>query len=275
MGQLTPEEMKKFLRKGTLARTLIPVLAGSSYKHRGIQPLLDGVTTYLPSPLERPPVIGHSLKDGCEIICKPDDDEPLAALVFKLVTDNYLGSMAFVRVYSGKLNANSYCFNANTGKKERVMRCLHLFADKREDVTEISAGDIGGVLGLKESQTGHTLHDEARPVALEQMSFPDTVISMAIEPMTKADEGKIHQALKKYAMEDPTFKVRFDEEAGQILISGMGELHLEVMIERVRRDEGLQIRIGKPQVSIQRNHRQNRHCSWTADKTDRWQRSVR
>jgi elongation factor G len=247
-GTLDNDQLKQFIRKGTVSRKIIPVLGGSSYKHRGIQPLLDAVTSYLPSPLDRPIVIGHNPKDGSQIICKPDDDEPLAALVFKIVTDNYLGSMAFVRVYSGKLNANSYCLNANTGKKERVMRCLHLFADKREDVSEISAGDIGGVLGLKESQTGHTLYDEGRPVALEQMDFPDTVISMAIEPMTKADEGKIHQALKKYAMEDPTFKVRYDEEAGQIIISGMGELHLEVMIERVRRDEGLQIRIGKPQV---------------------------
>jgi elongation factor G len=247
-GSLTVEEIRKYLRKGTIARKLVPVLGGSSYKHRGIQPLLDAVTSYLPSPLDRPAVIGHNPKDGSAIICNPDDDEPLSALVFKLVTDNYLGSMAFVRVYSGRLKANSYCFNANTGKKERVMRCLHLFADKREDVTEITAGDIGGVLGLKESQTGHTLHDDSRPVALEQMAFPDTVISMAIEPMTKADEDKVHQALKKYAMEDPTFKVKFDEEAGQIIISGMGELHLEVMVERVRRDEGLQIRIGKPQV---------------------------
>lgn len=247
-GTLDNNQLKRFIRKGTILQKIIPVLGGSSYKHRGIQPLLDAVTTYLPSPLDRPIVIGINPKDGSKIICKPDDDEPLAALVFKLVTDNYLGSMAFVRVYSGKLNANSYCLNANTGKKERVMRCLHLFADKREDVSEISAGDIGGVLGLKESQTGHTLYDEGRPVALEQMDFPETVISMAIEPMTKADEGKIHQALKKFAMEDPTFKVRYDEEAGQIIISGMGELHLEVMIERVRRDEGLQIRIGKPQV---------------------------
>ncbi len=247
-GTLTTDEIKKFLRKACISRKLIPILGGSSFKHRGIQPLLDAVNDYLPSPLDRPAVIGHNPKTGAEIVCSPTDDEPLAALVFKLVTDNYLGSMAFVRVYSGKLNANSYCFNANTGKKERVMRCLHLFADKREDVTEISAGDIGGVLGLRESQTGHTLYDEARPVALEQMAFPETVISLAIEPMTKADEGKVHQALKKYAMEDPTFKVRFDDEAGQIIISGMGELHLEVMTERVRRDEGLQIRVGKPQV---------------------------
>jgi elongation factor G len=246
---LTNDELKRYIRSSTIRCSIVPVLCGSSFRFKGTQLLLDAVTDYLPSPLERPAVVGHHPKTGDEIVCHPSYDDPTSALVFKVVTDPYLGTLSFVRVYSGKLKSNSYIYNSTLGKRERIMRCIHLQADKKEDVEELQAGDIGGVLGFKESATGHTLCDEIAPVLLESVSFPEPVISMSVEPMTKADEDKLNNALRKYSIEDPTFKVHTDTDSGQIIIKGMGELHLEVMVERIKREQGLTIRVGKPQVS--------------------------
>ncbi len=248
-GSLTVEQLKKYIRLGCIRGKFVPVLCGSSFKYKGTQPLLDAVIDYLPSPLDRPPVVGHNPKSGEEVLSYPRREDPTAALVFKVVSDPFLGTMSFVRVYSGAIKAGSYVLNSSTGKKERVMRCLHLLAEQREDIQEIQAGDIGGVLGLKDSYTGNTLCDENHPILLESVSFPVPVISVSVEPMTKAEEEKVNNALRKYSLEDPTFKVRFDQDTGQTIISGMGELHLEVIVERVKREQGLKLRVGKPQVA--------------------------
>ena len=248
-GILTNDQIKHYLRKGCIGGKLIPVVCSSAFKFKGIQPLLSAVTDYLPSPLEVPPIVGLHPKTQETIERKPESSEPLAALIFKVVSDNYLGTMSYVRVYSGKLKVGTHIINSTTGKKERVMRCLHLFADHREDVDELVAGDIGGVLGLKHSHTGNTLHDISSPITLEKMEFPEPVISQTIEPQTRQELDKVIKVLRTYAIEDPTFIVSSDEETGETIISGMGELHLDIMVTRMKIEHKLTVRTGVPRVS--------------------------
>jgi elongation factor G len=215
---------------------VVPVMCGASYKNKDVQPLLDAVSYYLPSPLDMPATKGTHPKTGEEIVRKPDPEAPLAALAFKIMTDPYVGKLTYFRVYSGTVEAGSYVYNSSTGRKERIGRLLLMHADKREDIERASAGDIVAAVGLKETKTGHTLCNEGKQIVLESMHFPEPVISVAIEPKTKADQDKLGESLNKLAEEDPTFKVRSDEETAQTLISGMGELHLEILVDRLLRD---------------------------------------
>jgi elongation factor G len=247
--EISVEEIKSALRDAVINNVATPVFCGSSLRNKGVQPLLDAVIDYLPSPLEIPAVIGTHPVTEEEIIRPPSDEEPLSALVFKIVTDPYVGRLAYVRVYSGKLTQSAMVYNSTKERRERVGRLLRMYADRREDVGEVLAGDIGAVLGLKESSTGDTLSDAANPVLLETISFPNPVISVAIEPKTTADQAKMEEALRKLSEEDPTFKVRTDEETGQTVISGMGELHLEILVDRMLREFRVQARVGRPQVA--------------------------
>jgi elongation factor G len=246
---LTIEEMKTALRQGVLENRVNPVFCGSSLKNKGVQPLLDAVVDYLPSPLDVPDVTGVHPKTDEQLTRPPEDDAPMSALVFKIVTDVYVGRLAYIRVYSGKVKKGATYYNATQEKKERVGRLLHMYADHREDVDEIHAGDIGAILGLKESYTGDTLSDPSKPIILESISFPIPVISVAIEPKTTADQDKMGVALQKLAEEDPTFKVRQDEETGQTIISGMGELHLDILVDRMLREFNVQANVGNPRVA--------------------------
>ena len=246
---LSLEELKAALRKGVLENKITPVYCGSSLKNKGVQPLLDAVVDYLPSPLDVPDVSGVHPKTGDQISRPPQDDAPMSALVFKIVTDVYVGRLAYIRVYSGKVKKGATYFNTIREQKERVGRLLRMYADHREDVDEIHAGDIGAILGLKESYTGDTLSDQGNPIILESISFPKPVISVAIEPKTTADQDKMGVALQKLAEEDPTFKVRQDEETGQTIISGMGELHLDILVDRMLREFNVQANVGNPRVA--------------------------
>jgi elongation factor G len=246
---LSLAELKMALRKGVLENKITPVYCGSSLRNKGVQPLLDGVIDYLPSPLDVPDVVGTHPKTGEEISRPPIDDAPMSAMVFKIVTDNYVGRLAYIRVYSGTVKKGSTYLNATQDKKERVGRLLRMYADHREDVDEISAGDIGAILGLKQSFTGDTLSDPSNQILLESIAFPHPVISVAIEPKTTADQDKMGLALQKLAEEDPTFKVRQDEDTGQTIISGMGELHLEILVDRMLREFKVQANIGNPRVA--------------------------
>ena len=246
---LSLAELKMALRKGVLQSKVTPVFCGSSLRNKGVQPLLDAVVDYLPSPLDIPDVIGIQPKTGDEIACPPDDNAPMSAMVFKIVTDNYVGRLAYIRVYSGKVKKGGTYFNATQGKKERVGRLLRMYADHREDMDELGAGDIGAILGLKQSFTGDTLCDPSRKLLLETIAFPHPVISVAIEPKTAADQDKMGVALQKLAEEDPTFNIRQDEETGQTIISGMGELHLEILVDRMLREFKVQANIGNPRVA--------------------------
>ncbi len=246
---LSLEELKAALRKGVLENKITPVYCGSSLKNKGVQPLLDAVVDYLPSPLDVPDVSGVHPKTGDQISRPPQDDAPMSALVFKIVTDVYVGRLAYFRVYSGKVKKGATYFNTIREQKERVGRLLRMYADHREDVDEIHAGDIGAILGLKESYTGDTLSDQGNPIILESISFPKPVISVAIEPKTTADQDKMGVALQKLAEEDPTFKVRQDEETGQTIISGMGELHLDILVDRMLREFNVQANVGNPRVA--------------------------
>jgi elongation factor G len=228
---------------------LHPVLTGSALKNKGVQLLLDAVIDYLPSPLDIEATHGTNPKTDVEEVRKASNDEPLAALVFKIITDPFVGRLAFFRVYSGVMRTGTGVLNSSKDKRERIGRIVRMFADKREDVDEVQAGDIAAILGLKETFTGDTLTDEAHPIVLEQISFPEPVISVAVEPKTKADQDKMGVALRKLAEEDPTFKVRTDEQLGQTIISGMGELHLEVLVERMRREHKVEATVGRPRVS--------------------------
>lgn len=248
-GTLTSDEIKMYLRRACIAGKLVPVVCASAFKYKGIQPLLSAITDYLPSPLDLPPVEGTNPKTKEVIKRNLNSSDPMSALIFKTVSDTFLGSLSYVRVYSGVLKAGSHVLNSTTGKKERIMRCLHLFADHREDVTELSAGDIGGILGLKESHTGNTLHEQGHPISLERMEFPEPVISQTIEPQTRGELDKVIKVLRSYAMEDPTFVIKNDEETGEIIISGMGELHLDIMVSRMKIEHKLDVRTGVPQVS--------------------------
>lgn len=246
---LTDEELKTALRKATIAGALHPVLCGSALKNKGVQILLDAVIDYLPSPLDIPAVVGHDPDSGAEMTRHASDDEPLTALVFKIITDPYVGRLAFVRVYSGVLKSGTGVLNTSKDRRERIGRMVRMFADEREDITEIHAGDIGAILGLKDTFTGETLSDPDHEIVLEKISFPDPVINVSIEPKTAGDQDKMGEALRKLAEEDPTFHVRVDDQLGQTLLYGMGELHLEVMVERMRREHKVDAIVGRPRVA--------------------------
>jgi len=243
------EKLREVLRKATIEYKLIPVFCGSALRNKGIQPLLDGIVYYLPSPIDLPPVKGTHPKTGEEIERKPDDSEPFCALAFKIATDPYVGTLTYFRVYSGYLKRGSYVLNTTTGEKERIGRILRMHAQEREEVEEVFAGDIAATVGLKNTKTGHTLCAEDAPIVLEQISFPEPVIGVKIEPKTKADQEKLGIALKKLAEEDPTFKVKTDLETGETIISGMGELHLEILVDRLKREFKVEANIGRPQVA--------------------------
>src|ERR671918_782973 len=252
VGVLDLVEMKglrEALREATLAVEGTPVLCGSAFKNKGIQPLLDAVVDYLPSPLDVPPMEGTIPGSRERVVRKPDDDEPFSALAFKIMSDPYVGRLTYFRVYSGRLRAGAHVQNVTKDRKERVGRILQMHANHREDKDAVFAGDIVAGVGLKHTTTGDTLADPSNPILLESISFPDPVISVAIEPKTKADQDKLSQALAKLADEDPTFQVRFDDETGQTIIAGMGELHLEVLVDRLTREFNVEANVGKPQVA--------------------------
>ncbi len=246
---ISEEEIKSALRKGVLSLKIAPVYCGSSLKNKGVQMVLDAVIDFLPSPLDIPPVDATLVKDG-SIVSRPvDDSAPMSSLVFKIVTDPYVGRLAYLRVYSGTVKKGSTVLNSGKQQRERVGRLLRMYADHRDDIDELGAGDIGAILGLRQSTTGDTLCDPSEPVVLENIVFPDPVISVAIEPKTKADQDKMTEALIKLAEEDPTFKMRNDENTGQTIISGMGELHLDVLVDRMMREFKVQANVGKPRVA--------------------------
>jgi len=255
--ELTPEEIRRALRKGTVGLHLTPVLCGASFKNKGVQQLLDGIVDYLPSPLDVPPIDG-TLPDGkTGVVRRTSDTEPFAALVFKIMTDPYVGQLAFIRVYSGKLLSGEHVLNATTGHRERIGRLLQMHANKREEVKEVWAGDIAACVGLKSVRTGDTVCDEKAPIVLEPMDFPEPVITLAIEPKTKVDQEKMGAALAKLAQEDPTFRIHTDPETAQSIISGMGELHLEIITDRLVREFGVGVNVGKPQVAYKETIRQS------------------
>ena len=247
--EISPKELKAALRKGIVANKATAVFCGSSLRNKGVQPVLDAVVDFLPSPLEIPAVKGIHPKTEAEIERKPDTDEPMSGLVFKIVTDPYVGRLAYVRVYSGKITTKSNVFNSSKKKRERIGRLIRMYADHREDVDEIKAGDIGAVLGLKVSFTGDTLCNEGQQIILERISFPEPVISIAVEPKTLSDQDKMSGALHRLAEEDPTFQVKKDLETGQTVISGMGELHLEILVDRMMREFKVQANVGRPRVA--------------------------
>ena len=247
--ELTVEEIKYGIRKATIENKMTPVLCGTSYRNKGVQPLLDAIVDYLPSPIDIPPVKGTKVGSDEEIERKADDDEPFSALVFKIMADPYVGKLAFFRVYSGTLKSGSYVYNSNKGKRERIGRILRMHANHREEIDEIRAGDIASAVGLKETTTGNTICDESKPIVLESMEFPEPVIRVAIEPKTKAGQDKMSLALIRLAEEDPTFKTYSDESTGQTIIAGMGELHLEIIVDRLLREFRVEATVGKPQVA--------------------------
>jgi len=253
---LSQEEIVRVLRKATLSLKVTPVLCGSAFKNKGVQPLLDAIVDYLPSPVDMPPIIGKDMK-GKETEIVAGDDESFSALAFKIVTDPYVGQLTYFRVYSGILEAGSYVYNASKRKRERIGRLLKMHANKREDIKEVRTGDIAAAVGLNLTTTGDTLCDMKHPLVLETLEFPDPVIAIAIEPKTKADEEKLDTALRKITREDPSFRVKVDRDTGQTLISGMGELHLEIIVDRLSREFGLGANIGNPQVAYKETVRKH------------------
>jgi elongation factor G len=247
--EITIDELKATLRKAVINNAAAPVFCGTSLRNKGVQLLLDAVIDYLPSPLDIPPVKGIDPKTEKEITRITSEDEPLSALIFKIVSDPYAGRMAYFRIYSGKITQGMMAYNVSTGQKERVGRLIRVYADHREDVEEIGAGDIGATLGMKNASTGDTICSSHNQILLERISFPNPVISVAIEPKTSSDQDKLGKALQKLSEEDPTFQVRVDENTGQTLISGMGELHLEILVDRMMREFNVQANVGKPRVS--------------------------
>ncbi len=247
--EISVDEMKAVLRKGTLDLKLTPVLCGSAFRNKGVQLLLDAIVDYLPSPIDIPPVVGKVPMSDSVIVRHANDSEPFSAIAFKVMTDPFVGQLTFIRVYSGVLNSGSYIYNSTKDVKERVGRILKMHANKREEVKEVSAGDIAAVVGLKNTLTGDTLCDEKNPIILEAMEFPEPVMAVAIEPKTKVDQERLSQSLSKLAQEDPSFKVSFNEETGQTIISGMGELHLEIIVDRLLREFKVGANVGKPQVA--------------------------
>ncbi|MDD3556988.1 MAG: elongation factor G [Melioribacteraceae bacterium] len=247
--EITADEVSKVLREATIQLKIVPVLCGSSFKNKGVQKLLDAVVDYLPSPIDFIELHAHHLNKNDDVVRKLDPKEKFTGLAFKIMTDPYVGKLTYVRVYSGTLKSGSYIYNAVADKKERIGRILLMHANRREDMDEIRAGDIAAIVGLKYTKTGDTLCTEDDPVILEQMAFPEPVIQIAIEPKTKADQDKLSESLVKLSDEDPTFKVKVDEETGQTLISGMGELHLEILVDRMKREFKIEANVGKPQVA--------------------------
>ena len=247
--QVTPEMIKRALRAGTIADALTPVLLGSAFKNKGVQPLLDGVVDYLPSPLDVPPMIGLDPKTEQEITREASLEAPFSALAFKVMSDPYVGKLTYFRVYSGQIKAGDRVLNTTNGKTERIGRILQMHANHREERDEIGAGEIAAGVGLKQTTTGDTLALESAPIQLESMTFPDPVISVAVEPKTKGDQDKLAQGLQRLSEEDPTFRVTSDEETGQTLIAGMGELHLEIIIDRLKREFKVDANVGRPQVA--------------------------
>jgi elongation factor G len=246
---LSTEDIRIGLRKGTISAQLFPVLAGSALRNKGVQPMLDAVVAYLPSPLEVPPLEGINPKTEEVELRRPSDDDPLAALVFKIVSDPFIGRLAYCRIYSGRLSAGSYVYNSSKENRERIGRLVRMHANHREDIDEADTGDIIAIVGLKQTFTGDTLCDPIKPIILESIKFPEPVISVAIEPKTKSDADKMSTALQRLAEEDPTFRLRSDQETGQTIISGMGELHLEVIVDRMLREFKVQANVGRPQVA--------------------------
>jgi len=268
---LSEADIKRGLRLGTLEYRIVPVLAGSALKNKGVQPVLDAVVDYLPSPLDVPPVIGESPVTHKEIIRTASDGEPFSALAFKIAADPYVGKLAYFRVYSGTLNAGSYVYNATKGKKERIGRILQMHANHREEIETVYAGDIAAAVGLKETFTGDTLSDPDHQIILESIVFPEPVIEVAIEPKTKADQDKLALALQRLSEEDPTFRVHTDEESGQTRIAGMGELHLDVLVDRMVREFKVAANVGRPQVAYRETIRRSaegnyRHVKQTGGK---------
>ena len=246
---ISEEELKRALRKATIDGVVVPVTCGTAFKNKGIQPLLDAIVEYMPSPLDIPSIKGTNPKTDAEEVRHPSDSEKFSALAFKIVTDPFVGRLSFFRVYSGMLQKGSYVLNSTKGKKERMGRLLLMHANKREELEEVYTGDIAAAVGLKDTTTGDTLCDETAPIILENMEFPDPVISVAVEPKTKADQEKMGTALSKLAEEDPTFVVTANQETGQTVISGMGELHLEIIVDRMKREFKVEANVGKPQVA--------------------------
>ncbi|MDR0723715.1 MAG: elongation factor G, partial [Endomicrobium sp.] len=246
--ELTKDEIVAAVRKGTIEVRFMPILCGSAFKNKGVQQLLDAVNAYLPSPLDIPPVQGVDEKEN-EVARKADENEPFSALVFKVITDPFMGKLTYIRVYSGKLISGTYIQNSNKDSKERISRIFRMHSNHREEVKEAAAGEIVAIVGLKNSTTGDTLCDEKNKIILESMDFPEPVIWLAIEPKTKADEEKLGIALGRLAEEDPTFKIKMDPDTGQTVIAGMGELHLEIIVDRMQREFNIEANIGKPQVA--------------------------
>ena len=247
--EISIEDLKKTLRKATIKNTIVPVMTGSALKNKGTQLMLDAVVDYLPSPLDIPAVKGIDPKTGEEVLRHASDEEPFCALAFKLQNDPFVGQLTYFRVYSGSISAGTYIYNSTTGEKERLGRVVRMHANDREDVETVFAGEIAAAVGLKSAKTSHTFCDEANPVILDQIVFPEPVITLRIEPKTKADQEKMGFALKKLSDEDPTFKIKSDSETGETVMAGMGELHLEILVDRMKREFGVEANVGKPQVA--------------------------
>ncbi len=247
--EITPVEIRRALRKATIANAIVPVVCGTALKTRAVQPLLDAITEYLPSPLDVPAIEGRVLRTGETVTLSPDPEEPFSALAFKAVTDEFIGRLVYFRVYSGKVKSGSMVFNSTTGKRERLGRVVKMHANHKEDVEFVSAGDIAAAVGLKATTTGDTLSDEVSPVVLEAITFPEPVVSVAIEPKTRADQEKLSDALVKLSDEDPTLQVAFDEDVGQTILSGMGELHLDIIVDRMRLEFRVEGTVGQPKVA--------------------------
>src|ERR671919_1179200 len=247
--EITEAELSKAIRSGTLSLKIVPILCGSAFRNKGVQPMLDAVVDYLPSPLDIPPVKGVELGSEKPAERPAKDDAPFSALAFKIMTDPFVGTLTFFRVYSGSVNSGASIYNSTRSKRERIGRLLKMHANKREEIKEVYAGDIAAAVGLKTVSTGDTICDEKKPVVLEAMDFPEPVISLAIEPKTKSDQEKLGVGLQKLMAEDPTFRVRTDDQTGQVVISGMGELHLEIIVDRLKREFNVEASVGKPQVA--------------------------
>ena len=271
------EELEAGIRRATLADQINPVLCGTAFKNKGVQPLLDAVVKYLPSPLDIDAIVGHKVNDEDEKIERqPADDQPFSGLAYKIASDPHLGKLIYVRVYSGKLEAGATVLNSVTGRKERIGKVYQMHANKREEIASVGAGQIVAVMGLKDTKTGHTLSDIANPVVLESMSFPAPVIEVAIEPKTKSDQEKLGTAIQRLSDEDPTFTVKADEETGQTIIAGMGELHLEILVDRMKREFRVEATVGKPQVAYRETIRkQGREAQLHPQEADRWVGPVR
>jgi len=260
------ETLIRCIRKGTIAGRMVPVLCGAAFKNKGVQPLLDAVVDYLPSPADLPPVEGINPKTGEKESRLPEDDAPMSALAFKIMTDPFVGTLTFARIYSGRIDSSSYVWNATKGRRERIGRILLMHANQREEIRDASAGDIVAFVGLRETTTGDTLCDPDHPIVLEKMEFPDPVIEVAVEPKTKADQEKLSAALQKLAQEDPSFRVSIDPETGQTIIKGMGELHLEIIVDRLRREFKVDCNVGQPQVAYRETITRDAEVDYTHKK---------